>query len=446
MPRIACIIAVALAWPAAAQEATPRPVPREDAAGTSVSETVASSKAEVAPANLATITLVPRARPENLPTVSPRQDAFETWLSRFRGRALVQGVSRATADAALEGLTYDTAVIARDRNQSEFTSTLWDYLDTAVSDTRVESGRAALGKYGRVLEAVESQYGVDKEVVAAIWGLESNYGTHRGSTNLIEALATLAFDGRRGSFFEAQLVAALKILDSGDTGRETLTGSWAGAMGHTQFIPTTYLVHAVDFTGDGKRDIWGENPADALASTAAYLARHGWVLDQPWGVEVALPQGFDFSLAKRDIKRLPSEWSALGVTAADGSAIPDHAEASIMVPAGSQGPAFMTFPNFQVIERYNAADAYVIAVGHLADRIAGGEPIEGEWPRGDRALSSVEREELQRRLTEAGFDTAGVDGRIGPLTVAAVRAYQRASGMVPDGFASLRVLEALREG
>ena len=445
MPRIACLFALALALPAAAQEASPRPELRGDAEAP-LAETVTSSKAEAAPANLATVTLTPRARPDNLPSISPRQDAFETWLSRFRGRALVQGVDRATVDAALDGLTYDTTAIARDRNQSEFTSTLWDYLDAAVSDTRVRNGRNVLSDFGRILEAVESQYSVDKEVVAAIWGLESNYGTHRGGTDVIEALATLAFDGRRGAFFEAQLVAALKILESGDTGGAPLTGSWAGAMGHTQFIPTTYLVHAVDFTGDGRRDIWGRNPADALASTAAYLARHGWVLDQPWGVEIALPEDLDYRLATRDETRLPSEWAELGVTAVDGSAVPDHAEASIMVPAGAGGPAFMTFPNFQVIERYNAADAYVIAVGHLSDRIAGGDPITAEWPRGDRALSSNEREELQRRLTSAGFDTEGIDGRIGPLTVAAVRAYPRARGMVPDGFASLRVLQALRDG
>ena len=446
MSRIACLFALVLAFPATAQdEVSPRPVPREED-GVVSSETVTSSKTEAAPEILSPITLVPRARPEGLPTVSPRQAAFETWVSRFRGRALVQGVDRATVDAALDGLTYDTSVIARDRNQSEFTSTLWDYLDAAVSDTRVETGRAVLDEYARVLDAVESQYGVDKEVVAAIWGLESNYGSHRGETRLIDALATLAFDGRRGAFFEAQLIAALKILESGDTARETLTGSWAGAMGHTQFIPTTYLVHAVDFTGDGKRDIWGDNPADALASTAAYLARHGWVLDQPWGVEVALPEDFDYTLAKRDVSRLPSEWAELGVTAVDGSAVPDHAEASIMVPAGAEGAAFMTFPNFHVIERYNAADAYVIAVGHLSDRIAGGEPIQADWPREDRSLSNAEREELQRRLTAAGFNTQGIDGRIGPLTVAAVRAYQRETGMVPDGFASLRVLEALRDG
>ena len=389
--------------------------------------------------------ITPRARPEDLPTVSPRQTAFEDWLSQFRGRALAQGVDRATVDAALDGLEYDTGVISRDRNQAEFNSTIWEYLDRAVSDTRVENGRAALETHARLLDAIEARYGVEKEVVAAIWGLESAYGEFRGETDIIEALATLAFDARRGSFFESQLVGALKIIQAGDVTREGMTGSWAGAMGHTQFIPTSYLVHAVDFTGDGKRDIWGENPADALASTAAYLAGYGWVQGQPWGVEVSLPEDFDYRLARRGETRLPSEWAELGVTGVDGETVPDHAEASLLLPAGAQGAAFMIFPNFGVIERYNTADAYVIGVGHLSDRLAGGDPIQADWPRDDRALTQDEKEELQRRLTSAGFDTRGIDGRIGPLTLDAIRAFQRARGMVPDGYVSLRILNMLRE-
>jgi hypothetical protein len=223
-----------------------------------------------------------------------------------------------------------------------------------------------------------------------------------------------------------------------------MTGSWAGAMGHTQFIPTSYLTYAVDFDGDGKRNIWGEDPADALASTAAYLKRFGWVAGQPWGVEVTLPEGFDYASARRSTTRLPSEWAQLGVAAADGTSIPDHGPASVLLPAGSKGAAFLVFDNFAVIERYNTADAYVIGVGHLADRIAGGAPIRAGWPRGDRALTLDERMELQRRLTEKGFDTKGIDGKIGPLTIQAVRDYQRARGQVPDGYASLAILQQLR--
>jgi membrane-bound lytic murein transglycosylase B len=435
MPRLAAPLpalvlgALLAAGPAAAREGA-RPAPRER---------IASADQFVPPA-------APRARPSGLPRVSVDQAGFEDWLSRFRGRALARGLPVGVVDAALSGLEYDREVIGRDRNQTEFTKTIWEYLDVAVSETRVADGRAAMTGNEELLAGIEAEYGVDREVVVAIWGLESAYGTFKGTTDIVEALATLAHDGRRGRFFETQLVAALKIIEAGDVDRAGMTGSWAGAMGHTQFIPTSYLVHAVDFTGDGARDIWGEDPADALASTAAYLAQYGWEEDQPWGVEVRLPEGFDYALARRPETRMPSDWARIGVVGTDGAPVADHAPASVLLPAGAQGAAFLIFPNFHVLERYNTADAYVIGVGHLADRIAGGPPIAADWPREDRALTREEREELQRRLTRAGFDTQGVDGRIGPLTIAAVRAFQREAGMVPDGYASLRVLSALREG
>ncbi len=335
-------------------------------------------------------------------------------------------------------------MIEKDRNQSEFTKAIWDYLDSAVSDSRVSNGKAALRQNRRLLDQIEARYGVDKEVVVAVWGLESSYGTYRGDTPLIEALATLAFDGRRGSFFESQLIAALKIVQAGDVDPRQMTGSWAGAMGHTQFIPTSYLAYAVDFTGDGKRDIWSDNPADALASTAAYLARFGWTKGQPWGVEVQLPRGFDFGLTGERVKKSPAEWAALGVRDVDGGKVPNHGAASILMPAGARGAAFMIFQNFHVIERYNTADAYVIGVGHLADRLKGGRAIQANWPREDRALVFAERKELQERLSKAGFSTGGVDGKIGPNTIAAIRAYQRSIGMIPDGYASLDILRRLR--
>jgi membrane-bound lytic murein transglycosylase B len=261
---------------------------------------------------------------------------------------------------------------------------------------------------------------------------------------LIEALATLSYDGRRGSFFESQLIAALKILQSGDVDARHMTGSWAGAMGHTQFIPTSFLAYAVDFTGDGKRDIWSDNPADALASTAAYLARFGWKKGRPWGVEVRLPSNFNYALSGDKVRKSPAEWATLGVRSIDGGRVPDYGTASVLLPAGARGAAFMIFQNFRVIERYNAADAYVIGVGHLSDRIRGGKPIQAAWPRNDRSLVFAERRELQERLTRAGFNTGGVDGKIGPNTIAAVKAFQRSLGMIPDGYASLDILRRLK--
>ncbi len=369
---------------------------------------------------------------------------FQNWIRAFKSRAQAQGIQPSVLQRAFDGVTYDADVIRRDRHQSEFTKTIWDYLDSAASDTRIRNGKAALRDHRTTLESIEARYGVEKEVVVAVWGLESAYGTYRGKTDIIRALSTLAFDARRSAFFETQLIAALKILQSGDTTARNMTGSWAGAMGHTQFMPTSYLDYAVDFTGDGRRDIWSDDPSDALASTAAYLARFGWTRGQPWGVEVRLPRGFDFRLADRKIEKSAAGWARLGVTAMNGGPVPDHGPASILMPAGSTGAAFMIFNNFSVIERYNGADAYVIGVGHLSDRIAGGPPIRAQWPRADRALSLKERKEMQRRLTARGFDTQGIDGRIGPLTVDAVRAFQVASGMTPDGYASLALLKRLR--
>ena len=390
----------------------------------------------------------PLSRPERTPVVhikASAQDAgFQRWISQFRSRARSSGISNAVLDRAFQNVQYNQSIIAKDRNQAEFTKQIWDYLDSAASDSRVRNGKAALREHRRVLDQIEAHYSVEKEVVTAIWGLESVYGKHRGKTPIIEALATLAYDGRRGRFFEQQLVAALQIIQSGDVAPGDMTGSWAGAMGHTQFIPTSYLAFAQDFTGDGKRDIWSDNPTDALASTAAYLARFGWTKGQPWGVEVRLPQGFNYAIAGARVKKSVDEWTRLGVRDVTGYPISDHGRASILLPAGAQGAAFMIFNNFHVIERYNAADAYVIGVGHLADRIAGGPEIQTSWPRGYEPLSLRQKKELQRRLTRAGFNTDGVDGIIGPNTIAAIRNYQSSVGLTPDGFPSLEVLRRLR--
>ncbi|MCU0907785.1 MAG: lytic murein transglycosylase [Rhodobacteraceae bacterium] len=393
----------------------------------------------------ATPTVAPRApdmaeMPGPIPA-SARQ--LDGWVAGFRSRALAQGISAATFDRAMAGVTYLPDVIEKDRNQPEFTRQIWEYLDSAISDTRVSNGRQMLRDHARTLAEVERRYGVEKEVVAAIWGLESAYGRIRGDVPVISALATLALDGRRGRFFEEQLVAALRILQAGDTTSARMVGSWAGAMGHTQFIPTSFLSYAADFDGDGRRDIWSDDPADALASTANYLRRFGWTTGQPWGLEVALPQGFDFGQSGERIKKSVADWTAMGVRDAAGNRIPDHGRASILLPAGARGVALMIFDNFHVIERYNAADAYVIAVGHLSDRLAGGPDFRAGWPREDRALRASERRDLQERLTRAGFDTQGVDGVIGPNTIAAIRAFQRSIGMVPDGYASLEILRRL---
>ncbi len=372
------------------------------------------------------------------------QDGFADWLTGFEARAVEAGISAPVVAAALEGVTYDPEVIKRDRNQSEFTKTIWDYLETAVSDARIANGRKALAREQAALDRIEAQYGVDKHIVTAIWGLESAYGTFRGSKDVIRSLATLAFDARRAAFFETQLLDALRILDAGDVTPRAMTGSWAGAMGHTQFMPGSYLSYAVDFDGDGKRRIWGDVAVDALASTANYLSEFGWVSGQPWGVEIKIPDGFDYRLADREVLKLPSDWAALGVLDVSGAVVPEHGMASILLPAGAQGAGFMIFDNFAVLERYNTADAYVIGVGHLADRLRGGGAFEGGWPLGDRALSYDERIELQERLTALGFDTQKIDAKIGPLTINAVRGFQDSVGLVPDGYASPALLSRLR--
>ena len=377
-------------------------------------------------------------------TVGANPAAFNRWVADFKRRARASGIRADVLDAAFARAEYLPRVVELDRNQNEFTKTLWDYLSTAVSATRVRNGKAALSRHSRVLERIERTYGVKKEIVVAVWGLETSYGGYMGGTSVISSLATLAFDGRRGAYFEGELINALKILQSGDTRPQNMEGSWAGAMGHTQFMPSSFLNYAVDFTGDGRRDIWGANPADALASTANYLRAFGWKTGQPWGMEVQLPQGFDYRLTGERTKKSAAEWNRLGVRQMNGQRVPNHGPASILVPGGAGHAAFVIYANFQVIEKYNPADAYVIGIGHLADRIAGGPAISGSWPHGDRALSGDERRELQRRLRRAGFDPGKVDGKIGPETLAAVRGYQASLGVTVDGYVSLALLNQLR--
>jgi membrane-bound lytic murein transglycosylase B len=387
----------------------------------------------------------PGLAPAVIVPVVASDDGFRDWTRDFRRRALAQGIAPAVFDAAFADVHLNATVIDRDRHQNEFSKTIWDYLDSAVSDTRVANGRAAMQKNRRLLDAIEARYGVDAEVVAAIWGLESSYGAFRGSIPVVEALATLAYEGRRGAFFEAQLVDALRILQAGHVKLADFTGSWAGAMGHTQFIPSSFFAFAQDFRGDGRKDIWTDDPTDALASTAAYLASHGWTRGQPWGVEVTLPAGFDYRLSGERIVKPVAEWTALGLRDIDGRKLADHGPASVLLPAGARGAAFLIFDNFHVLETYNSADAYVIAVGSLSDRLQGGPAIRHGWPRDDRGLSFAEKKEMQGLLLAAGFDPQGVDGIMGPNTIQAIRLWQAAQGLVPDGYGSLAVLTRLRQ-
>jgi lytic murein transglycosylase len=369
---------------------------------------------------------------------------FANWIAGFRTRARAAGISDRTFAAAFANVRYLSDSIERDRNQAEFTRPLADYMGTAASDARVRNGRDMVRRFAGVLTAIDQRYGVEPHVVTAVWGMESNYGQRRGDVPLIATLATLAYDGRRGRFFESQLIAALKTLQNGDVTPQNMTGSWAGAMGHTQFIPTSYEAYAVDFTGDGRRDIWSDDPTDALASTAAYFRRFGWRRGQPWGVEVILPRGFDYSQSARAVTRSPADWAGQGIRGIDGQPVRNFGNASLITPTGAGGPAFLVFRNFDVISRYNNAEAYIIGVGHLGDRIRGLGPLRASWPAGERQLRRSERRELQQRLTNAGFSTQGVDGRIGPNSRAAIRAYQRSQGLIPDGHASLDLLSRLR--
>lgn len=413
-----------------------RPVAEEIVARASMAEFT------VAPAR----SLRPALRPHALSAVASvhgSDPGFQNWIRAFRPRALQAGIGAATFDRAFAGVHFDPEVVAKDSKQSEFSKAIWDYLDSAASESRVTKGREMMVKHGRLLRRLEEHYGVDRQIILAVWGMETNFGSYRGSNNVVQSMASLAYDGRRRSFFEGELIAALKILQAGHTAPENMKGSWAGAMGHTQFMPSSFNALAVDFTGDGRRDIWGEDPADALASTANYLAKSGWVTHMPWGIEVRLPERFDYALVGAT-EKMPSDWARLGVRDMRGNPVKDHGAARVLLPAGHKGAAFLVFKNFRVIKRYNAADAYALGVGHLGDRILGLPPIAGNWPRSDRALTVSERKELQQRLTAAGYDTRGVDGRLGPNSISALRRWQSARGMVPDGFAGFSTLQRLR--
>ena len=377
-----------------------------------------------------------------LPTANGQgsEAGFQTWVASFRPRALAAGISPQVFDGAMGQAHFMPSLIALDRKQSEFSKPIWDYLDGAIG-TRVGTGRSKAAQYASTLAAIEARYGVPREIVLAVWGMESNFGAGRGSTPIVPALATLAYDGRRGEFFAGELVAALRIIQAGDVDSAHMVGSWAGAMGHTQFMPSSFLSHAVDFNGDGRRDIWSDDPTDALASTAHYLRQNGWQPGQPWGAEVILPSGFDYNQVSKSVEKSGSQWTAMGVRTASGRPVPSGA---IIAPAGARGPAFLITQNFRAILKYNASDSYALAVSFLGDAIAGRSGIQGAWPRGDRTLSNSEKAEIQRLLMARGFDTGGADGKLGAKSVEAVKGFQRSRGMVPDGYADANLLALLR--
>jgi lytic murein transglycosylase len=374
------------------------------------------------------------------------QANFPSCLAGLRADMAAKGVSTATFDAAMQGVQPDMKVIELMNSQPEFKTPIWDYMAGLVDEERVADGRAAMRKYANALSAAESRYGVDRTTIVAVWGVESNYGQAIGDRPLVQSLATLScYAGRREAYFKGELAATLKILQAGDVDPSHLTGSWAGAFGHTQFMPSTFLRLAVDLDGDGRRDVVDSIP-DALGSTANYLRKAGWVTGATWGFEVKLPPGFDTRTAGRKNKKPFSSWAGQGVRRVDGRALPGDGSAGLLLPAGGDGPAFLVTRNFDAIYAYNAAESYALAIAHLSDRLRGGGPIVTPWPTDDPGLSRAEKRELQELLARRGFDVGVPDGAIGAKTRAAVAQIQSSIGLTPNGRPSAKVLEALRTG
>ena len=369
---------------------------------------------------------------------------FRSCLAALWPQAERRGVTRAVFDATVAGLTPDLRIMDLLDAQPEFTKSFWDYLDILVNDDRIANGRAILAQHKAIFDAVEKQYGVDRYIIAAIWGVESNYGTLIGDRSVIRSTATLACIGRRQDYFREEFLSALEILARGDVREDHLKGSWAGAFGPTQFMPTSFKRFAVDFDGDGRRDVVDSVP-DLIASTANNLKKDGWVTGQTWGYEVVVPKGFNFLLADRSRVMTMREWERAGIRRAGGKPFPRGEDrAYLLVPAGAQGPGFLMLQNFRAIMKYNPAEAYALAIGYLADRLRGGPPLVQAWPRHERVLTRAERYELQQLLAQRGFDVGEPDGRLGGKTRGALRQFQASVGHVPDGFASEAVLERLR--
>jgi lytic murein transglycosylase len=370
---------------------------------------------------------------------------FPNCIERMWPDAARRGITRANYDRFTAGLTPDLNIMDKLDAQPEFTKSPWDYLDLLVSDDRIAHGRALLAQYAAVFDGVERKYGVSRYIVAAIWGVESNYGTLGGDRPVIRSTATLACVGRRRDYFREEFLSTLEILQRGDVPPDRLVGSWAGAFGPTQFMPTSFKRYAVDFDGDGHRDVV-DSVADVMASTANNLKMDGWVTGETWGYEVVLPQGFDYLTADRAKQFTLAQWEGLGIRRAGGGSFAHpEARAFLLLPGGARGPAFLMLQNFRVIMKYNPAEAYALAIGHLADRLRGGGPFVQPWPRDERVLTIDERYEMQQLLARHGFDIGEPDGLLGPRTRIAIRNYQVSVGQVPDGFASTAVLDRLRQ-
>lgn len=371
---------------------------------------------------------------------------FNDCLAGLRAKAEAAGIEGVTFDANTRDLVPDMGVLELLDAQPEFTTPIWDYLAALVDDQRISDGRAMLQANAVTLAQVSQEYGVDAQTVAAVWGVESDYGKTFGKRPLLVSLATLSCFGRRQEFFRGEFFATLELLQAGDLKPEGLTSSWAGAFGHTQFMPTTYQRIAVDGDGDGRRDLVASIP-DALASTANYLTQAGWRTDEPWGYEVKLPAGFDAGLAGRKSKRPLSDWIARGVTRADGTRIATRdAQAGMLLPAGVNGPAFLVFRNFDAIYSYNASESYALAIATLSDRLRGGGPLLMPWPTDDPGLGRGERKRLQLLLLARGHAIGEADGMIGTLTRRAIVAEQQRLGLQPqDGRAGRKILDALQK-
>jgi lytic murein transglycosylase len=406
----------------------------------------AAALASLAPACAETTgsIVLPTARPAVASPASPAKPAaasasFDAFLKNLWPSAQQRGVSRATFDLAFRGVAPDPSIVALTKKQSEFTAPIWGYLNSAVGGTRIPRGRDAAGANAGVLTQIEARYGVPKEIVLGVWGMETNYGSFKGDKDTIRSLATLAHVRYRGEFFRDELLTALELIQKGHVERGELRGSWAGAMGHTQFMPSSYMKYAVDWTGDGHADIWSST-ADALASTANYLKGHGWVSGLPWGIEVTLPQGFDHKLDKASF----SAFSSAGVRRADGRGLPASGAGRLFYPAGHRGPVMLLTENFDVIKKYNSSDAYALAVGHLGDRIMDRPTIQADWPVQAPRLDKAGTQDLQRRLKGLGLYNHDADGRIGTGTREAVRQYQLRSGEIADGWPTPALLARLR--
>ena len=373
---------------------------------------------------------------------------FGSCGASLKTAAVAQGISGEKFDQVFSTITPDLSVLPLLDAQPAFTTPIWDYLASLVDSRRIADGRALLSQHRVLLDQVSAQYGVDPATIVAVWGVESDYGRVFGKRPLLQSLATLSCNGRRQPFFKGELLALLKLIDKGDLNPTGLTGSWAGAFGHTQFMPSTYARIAVDGDGDGRRDLVASIP-DALASTANYLKQSGWRTGQPWGVEVRIPANFYAALAGRTKRKPLADWRALGITLADGkalqvAAIADDSNAALLLPAGYRGPAFLVLDNFRAILKYNNSSSYALAVSLLSERFNGAGLINGSWPKDDLPLSRTERIELQNLLSAQNYDAGTADGIIGANTRKAIRSAQQSFGWPADGYPTHKLLEGLR--